>query len=95
MEKEKIHRVEVLVTGREGVPSPSASSKNRALSTQGFDAEVLSEGRYFQLFIKALDRRKARAIAKGASEKLLANPVIEVFRILPLKSPSPRQVGPQ
>ena len=44
--------------------------------------EGVRQGKLFELQISASDEAEARSVAQQVSEKLLANPVIEDFRIV-------------
>jgi phosphoribosylformylglycinamidine synthase len=71
----KIH-----VTLKPTVNDPQGLTIARALGRLGFDSvEALRAGKYFELKIEGDDLAVAEADVKSMCEKLLANPVIEVF----------------
>jgi phosphoribosylformylglycinamidine synthase len=75
-------KVRVLVTPKPGVLDPEGRAVGRALEELGFDAvgEVRT-GKVIVLEIDTDDPDRARALAKEACEKLLANPVIETYSL--------------
>ena len=50
--------------------------------------EDVRQGKYFELEIAADSSEKARSLASEVADKLLANPVIESYRIEVADSPS-------
>ncbi|MDP6668140.1 MAG: phosphoribosylformylglycinamidine synthase subunit PurS, partial [Dehalococcoidia bacterium] len=68
------------VTLKPTVNDPQGLTIARALGRLGFDSvEALRAGKYFELKIEGDDLAVAEADVKSMCEKLLANPVIEVF----------------
>ena len=73
---------EVRVMLKPSVNDPQGLSIRSALHTLGFDAVGdVRAGKLIALTIEAVDADAARAQAAAASEKLLANPVIETFEV--------------
>jgi phosphoribosylformylglycinamidine synthase subunit PurS len=72
----------VFVTLKPGVLDPAGKAVERSLRTLGF-AEVGSVrlGKYVELQIDETDREKAKARAEEMCRRLLANTVVENFRV--------------
>ncbi|MDP9127302.1 MAG: phosphoribosylformylglycinamidine synthase subunit PurS [Pseudomonadota bacterium] len=73
-------RVDVML--KDGVLDPQGKAIGHALATLGFGGvgEVRA-GKVIELELAETDGEKAREAAKSMAEKLLANQVIEDFRI--------------
>jgi phosphoribosylformylglycinamidine synthase len=75
-------KARVIVTLKPGVLDPQGKAIEGALQSLGV-AGVASvrQGKVFEIEIKDADKSKAEQIVKIAAEKLLANLVIENYRI--------------
>ena len=75
-------RARVFVTLKPSVFDPQGTTVADALHTLGYGAvKGVRQGKYFELDIDAGTPEDARRLASEAAEKLLANPVIESYRI--------------
>jgi phosphoribosylformylglycinamidine synthase len=75
-------RARVFVTLKPSVFDPQGTTVVEALHTLGYLAvKDVRQGKYFELDIDALTAADARRVASEAAEELLANPVIESYRI--------------
>ena len=75
-------RARVFVTLKPSVFDPQGTTVAEALHTLGYASVTdVRQGKYFELEIKASTPDEARRIAAEAADKLLANPVIESYRI--------------
>jgi len=75
-------RARVFVTLKPSVFDPQGTTVAEALHTLGYSAvKDVRQGKYFELEIDATTPEEARRLASEAAEKLLANPVIESYRI--------------
>ena len=75
-------RVRVFVTLKPSVFDPQGTTVAEALHTLGYAAvKGVRQGKYFELDIDARTVDEARRVASEAADKLLANPVIESYRI--------------
>lgn len=75
--KAKIH-----VTLKAGVLDPQGEAVRRALGGLGFaGVEAVRQGKYLELDLAETDRDAAEAAARAMCEKLLANTVIETYRV--------------
>lgn len=75
-------RARVFVTLKRGVLDPQGRAIQEALSGQGFGGvEDVRQGKVFELVIVDRPEEQAKAELKQMCEKLLANTVIEDYRI--------------
>jgi phosphoribosylformylglycinamidine synthase subunit PurS len=75
-------RARVFVTLKPSVFDPQGTTVTEALHTLGYAAvRGVRQGKYFELDIDAGSADEAHRIAAQAADKLLANPVIESYRI--------------
>jgi phosphoribosylformylglycinamidine synthase len=75
-------RARVFVTLKPSVFDPQGTTVAEALHTLGYAAvKDVRQGKYFELEIEAGTQDEARRLATEAADKLLANPVIESYRI--------------
>jgi phosphoribosylformylglycinamidine synthase len=72
----------VFVTLKPSVFDPQGTTVADALHTLGYaTVRDVRQGKYFELDIDAANVDDARRLAAEAADKLLANPVIESYRI--------------
>jgi adenylosuccinate lyase len=75
-------RARVFVTLKPSVFDPQGKTIVEALRSLGYGAiEDVRQGKYFELELAADSRETARMMASEVADKLLANPVIEAYRI--------------
>jgi phosphoribosylformylglycinamidine synthase PurS subunit len=75
-------KARVTVTLKSGVLDPQGKAIEGALKSLGLGGVAsVRQGKVFDIEIEGGDRAKAEAALKNAAEKLLANPVIENYRI--------------
>ena len=75
-------RARVFVTLKQSVFDPQGTTVAEALHTLGYsNVQDVRQGKYFELDIDASSPEEARRVAAEAADKLLANPVIESYRI--------------
>jgi phosphoribosylformylglycinamidine synthase len=75
-------KARVEVSFREGVLDPEAQAIGRALLSLGFgDVQNVRRTKVIELELGTADRATAESELKAMCEKLLANPVIETYRI--------------
>ena len=75
-------RARVFVTLKPSVFDPQGKTVTDALHTLGYSAvRDVRQGKYFELDIDASTPDEASRLASEAADKLLANPVIESYRI--------------
>ena len=75
-------RARVFVTLKPSVFDPQGQTIADALHSLGYGAvDDVRQGKYFELDLKTGQEAEARALATEVADKLLANPVIESYRI--------------
>jgi phosphoribosylformylglycinamidine synthase len=75
-------RARVFVTLKPSVFDPQGTTVTEALHALGYDSvKDVRQGKYFELDIDAGSAADAKRLASEAADKLLANPVIESYRI--------------
>ena len=75
-------RARVFVTLKVSVFDPQGKTIADALHSLGYDGvEDVRQGKYFELELATSEAEQARALAAEVADKLLANPVIESYRI--------------
>ena len=72
----------VFVTLKPSILDPQGKTITSALHSLGYDAvQDVRQGKYFELDIAAETIDQARTLASEVADKLLANPVIESYRV--------------
>ena len=75
-------RARVFVTLKPSVFDPQGRTIADALQSLGYDSvQDVRQGKYFELDLATAERERARTLAAEVADKLLANPVIESYRI--------------
>ena len=75
-------RARVFVTLKPSVFDPQGTTVADALHTLGYpEVTDVRQGKYFELDVAAESADAARSVASEVADKLLANPVIESYRI--------------
>ena len=75
-------RARVFVTLKPSVFDPQGTTVTEALHSLGYAVvKDVRQGKYFELDIDAPTADEAKRLASEAADKLLANPVIESYRI--------------
>ena len=76
-------KVKVIVTLKNGVLDPQGKAIQQTLSGMGFSSiKEVRQGKYFDIEIDEKDESKAKSKVHEMCEKLLANLVIEDFKII-------------
>jgi phosphoribosylformylglycinamidine synthase len=75
-------KARVTVTLKSGVLDPQGKAIEGALRSLGVDGvESVRQGKVFEIDVATDDRGRAEALLKEACERLLANTVVENYRI--------------
>lgn len=75
-------RARVFVTLKPSVFDPQGRTIAEALHSLGYGGiEEVRQGKYFELELATSEEAAAKALAAEVADKLLANPVIESYRI--------------
>ena len=76
-------KVKVIVTLKSGVLDPQGKAIQQTLNGMGFaNVKDIRQGKYFDINIDESDEQKAKKSAEEICKKLLANQVIEDFKII-------------
>ena len=75
-------KARVYVTYKSGVLDPQGKAVKGGLNTLGFaDVADVRQGKYFEIRLEEKDAATAKIKVEEMCKKLLANPVMEDFRI--------------
>ena len=75
-------RARVFVTLKPSVFDPQGKTIADALHSLGYGTvEDVRQGKYFELDLATTEAAQARALATEVADKVLANPVIESYRV--------------
>ena len=76
-------KVKIILTLKSGVLDPQGKAIQQTLNSMGFDnIKEVRQGKYFDIEVSTTDEKKARTKAEEMCKKLLANLVIEDYKIL-------------
>ena len=76
-------KIKVIVTLKSGVLDPQGKAIQQTLNGMGFvNVKDVRQGKYFDLDINENNEQKAKHSAEEICKKLLANQVIEDFKII-------------
>ena len=76
-------KVSAIITLKKDVLDPQGKVIHQALDGMGFDnISEVRPGKYFEIDVNENDPSKAKAIVEDMCKKLLANLVIENFKII-------------
>ena len=76
-------KVSVIVTLKKDVLDPQGKIVHQALNGMGFNnVKEVRQGKYFEIEIDEKDKKKAEEKAEDMCKKLLANLVIEDYKII-------------
>jgi phosphoribosylformylglycinamidine synthase PurS subunit len=75
-------RARVFVTLKPSVFDPQGRTIAEALHSMGYGSiNEVRQGKFFELDVETASADQARALASEVADKLLANPVIESYRV--------------
>ena len=76
-------KIKVIVTLKDGVLDPQGKAIQQTLNGMDFsEVKEVRQGKYFDIEVSTTDEKKARTKAEEMCKKLLANLVIEDYKIL-------------
>jgi phosphoribosylformylglycinamidine synthase len=82
-----VFNVTVKVTLRKSILDPQGNATQHALASLGFDTiESVRIGKHIELVVEAADADAAKGTAESAAAKLLANPVMDDFEVIEIRS---------
>ena len=75
-------KISVIITLKQDVLDPQGKVINQTLTGMGFDnIDEVRQGKYFEINVNEQDENKAKAQVEEMCKKLLANLVIENYKI--------------
>ena len=76
-------KISAIVTLKKDVLDPQGKVVQQTLKGMGFDnVKEIRQGKYFEINVKENDPSKAKVIVEDMCKKLLANLVIENYKII-------------
>lgn len=76
-------KIKVIVTLKNGVLDPQGKAIQQTLNGMNFDKVIdVRQGKFFEIEIKENDENKAKSLVDEMCKKLLANLVIEDYKIV-------------
>ena len=79
-------KISAIITLKKDVLDPQGKVIHQALDGMGFkNVEEVRQGKYFEIEVKENDPNKAKEIVEDMCKKLLANLVIENYKIIDSK----------
>ena len=79
-------KVSAIITLKKDVLDPQGKVIHQALDGMGFEnISEVRQGKYFEIDVKENDPNKAKAVVEDMCKKLLANLVIENFKIIEIQ----------
>ena len=76
-------KVSAIITLKKDVLDPQSKVIHQALDGMGFEnISEVRQGKYFEIDVNENDPNKAKAVVEDMCKKLLANLVIENFKII-------------
>ena len=76
-------KVKVIVTLKNGVLDPQGKAIQQTLNGMNFDkVSEVRQGKFFEIEVKENDENKAKSLVDDMCKKLLANLVIEDYKIV-------------
>jgi phosphoribosylformylglycinamidine synthase subunit PurS len=76
-------KISVIITLKKDVLDPQGKVIHQTLEGMGFkDVNEIRQGKYFEIDVEESDQNKAKEIVDDMCKKLLANLVIENYKII-------------
>ena len=76
-------KIKIIVTLKSGVLDPQGKAIQQTLNSMGFNnVKEVRQGKYFDVEIDETNESKAKSIVEEMCKKLLANLVIEDYKII-------------
>jgi len=77
------YHVYIATERKEAILDPQGKATHHALDSLGLSSvEDVRIGKFIRLSVDADSKEKAKSIAEESSKKLLANPIMETFRVI-------------
>ena len=79
-------KVSAIITLKKDVLDPQGKVIHQTLDDMGFkNVDEVRQGKYFEIEVKEIDPSKAKTIVEDMCKKLLANLVIENYKIIEIQ----------
>jgi phosphoribosylformylglycinamidine synthase len=79
-------KISAIITLKKDVLDPQGKVIQQTLDGMGFnDVNEVRQGKYFEINVKENDPQKAKKVVEDMCEKLLANLVIENYKIIEIQ----------
>ena len=79
-------KISVIITLKKDVLDPQGKIIQQTLNGMGFnDINEVRQGKYFEIDVKEKDPLKAKSVVEDMCKRLLANLVIEDYKIIELQ----------
>ena len=79
-------KISVIITLKKDVLDPQGKVIHQTLDGMGFDnVNEVRQGKYFEIDVKENDPNKAKELVEDLCKKLLANLVIENYKIIEIQ----------
>ena len=76
-------KISIIVTFKKEVLDPQGKVIQQTLKNMGFKSiKNIRQGKYFDIELDETDKKEAKKVAEEISKKLLANLVIEEYKII-------------
>ena len=76
-------KISIIVTIKKEVLDPQGNVIQQTLKNMGFKSiKSVRQGKYFDIELDETDKKEAKKVAEEISKKLLANLVIEEYKII-------------
>ena len=76
-------KISAIINLKQDVLDPQGKVIHQTLDDMGFnDVDEVRQGKYFEINVKENDPQKAKKVVEDMCEKLLANLVIENYKII-------------
>jgi phosphoribosylformylglycinamidine synthase PurS subunit len=83
------YHVYIATERKEAILDPQGKATHHALDSLGMSQVAdVRIGKFIRLAVDADSKEKAQSIAEESSRKLLANPIMETFRVVEIKEAS-------
>jgi phosphoribosylformylglycinamidine synthase len=77
-----VYKANIFVTLKEGVLDPQGDAVKRSLHVLQYDkVKEVRIGKFIEVWLEGADKNKAISELEEMSDKLLANPIIENYRV--------------
>lgn len=77
-----MYKAQIFVTLKDGVLDPQGEAVKKSMYVMGYEnINEVRIGKYIEILLEAKDKQSAQKELEEVSDKLLANPVMENYRV--------------